>query len=228
MVVAAGTNLETSQCPSSGAGGSTDCFAAFLALHLTPASSAYLEGTWVWLADHDLDGDGTSQLSLYSGRGILSESSGPVWFIGTAEHHVLYQYNIVNAKNHYMGLIQTETPYFQPSPAAPAPFSTNSSFKDPTFTTSITSAWGLKVSSSTDIIVFGAGLYSFFSNYDQACITPATCQTQIVDIDSSSSVSIYSLSTVATTYQLSVNEVGIVNQNANLNGFASTLTAWSP
>jgi hypothetical protein len=26
-----------------------------------------------------------------------------------AEHHVLYQYNLVNARQHYMGLIQTET-----------------------------------------------------------------------------------------------------------------------
>ena len=26
-----------------------------------------------------------------------------------AEHHVLYQYHLVNAANHYMGLIQTET-----------------------------------------------------------------------------------------------------------------------
>ena len=41
------------------------------------------QGTWVWLADHDLDGDGSLQLSLFSGRGILSESVGPVWMIGT-------------------------------------------------------------------------------------------------------------------------------------------------
>ena len=26
-----------------------------------------------------------------------------------AEHHVLYQYRLVNAANHYMGLIQTES-----------------------------------------------------------------------------------------------------------------------
>ncbi|KNZ74781.1 Glucan 1,3-beta-glucosidase [Termitomyces sp. J132] len=158
---AAGTNLEANQCPSSGSGGTTNCFAAFLALHLTPASSAYLEAG----------------------------------------------------------------PYFQPNPAPPTPFSVNSSFEDPVFTSDLTSAWGLKVVSSSDIIVFGAGLYSFFS---ASCITPATCQSQILDVDASSSISIYSLSTVATTFQLSVNGVGIVNQNQNINGFASTLTAWSP
>lgn len=40
---AAGTNLQDGQCPKSGAGGTTNCFAAFLALHLTPQSTAYLE-----------------------------------------------------------------------------------------------------------------------------------------------------------------------------------------
>lgn len=68
------------------------------------------KATWVWLADHDLDGDGSSQISVYSGRGILSESAGPVWMVATAsEHHVLYQYSLIGAKQHYMGLIQTES-----------------------------------------------------------------------------------------------------------------------
>ncbi|KAG6828948.1 hypothetical protein H0H87_000221, partial [Tephrocybe sp. NHM501043] len=79
---AAGTELESSKCPA----GSIDtktCMAAFLGLHLTSDSSAYLEGTWVWLGDHDIDGDGDAKISIYSGRGILSESKGPVWMIGT-------------------------------------------------------------------------------------------------------------------------------------------------
>ena len=45
------------------------------------------QGTWVWLADHDLDG--TEQLTLFSGRGILSESAGPVWLIGTGCEQIL-------------------------------------------------------------------------------------------------------------------------------------------
>ncbi|KAJ7470265.1 exo-beta-1,3-glucanase [Mycena latifolia] len=223
----AGTNLETANCPASGSGGTTNCFAAFLGLHLTADSTAYLEGTWVWLADHDLDGDGDAKLSLYSGRGILSQSAGPVWMIGTAsEHHTLYQYSLLGAQNHYMGLIQTESPYYQPSPAAPAPFTINSAFSDPSFT-GTTSAWGLTVSGSSNILVFGAGLYSFYSNYDQACVTPATCQNQILNIDSTSSISLYSLQTVGTVYQLSVNQSPVVNQNTNPNGFAGTLTSWT-
>ena len=35
---------------------------------------------------HNLDGDGLSQISVYSERGILSESQGPVWLIGTGKH----------------------------------------------------------------------------------------------------------------------------------------------
>ncbi|KAJ7837009.1 exo-beta-1,3-glucanase [Mycena olivaceomarginata] len=224
----AGTNLQASQCPSSGSGGTTNCMAAYAGLHLTASSSVYLEGTWVWLADHDLDSSGQTQISLYSGRGILSESAGPVWFIGTAaEHHTLYQYNLVNAATHYMGLIQTETPYYQPSPVPPAPFTVNTAFKDPSNWSGITSAWALRVTTSTDIIVFGAGLYSFFQNYATTCETPANCQSQIVNVDSTSSVHIYSLSTVGTTFQVSVNQAGVINQSSNLNGFASTVTSWS-
>ncbi|GLB35079.1 putative glycoside hydrolase family 55 protein [Lyophyllum shimeji] len=80
---ASGTELELANCPPR-APDTEPCMAAFLALHLTHGSTAYLEGTWVWLADHDLDGDGVSQISIYSGRGILSESEGPVWMVGTA------------------------------------------------------------------------------------------------------------------------------------------------
>ena len=43
----------------------------------------HLQGMWVWLADHDLDSGGSQQISLYSGRGLMSESQGPVWLIGT-------------------------------------------------------------------------------------------------------------------------------------------------
>lgn len=224
---ASGTNLEKAQCPKTG-GGISNCYAAFLALHIKPTATAYLEGLWAWLADHDLDGDGKSQISIYSARGILSESAGPVWMIGTgSEHHVMYQYNLVGAKNHFMGLIQTESPYFQPSPGAPGPFVTNAQWKDPSFPTGLAHSWGLNVAASTDIIVFGAGLYSFFQNYNQNCLKTFNCQPQILNIDSASSVSIFSLSTVATTFQVSVNGQGIVNQSLNRNGLASTVTSWS-
>lgn len=74
----------------------------------------------------------------------------------------------------------------------------------------------------------GAGLYSFFDNYTQSCITTRNCQSQMVDIDSDSQIVMYSLSTVSSTFQISLDGKGVVNQADNINGFASTVTAWTP
>ncbi|KAG1724556.1 glycoside hydrolase family 55 protein [Suillus lakei] len=186
----------------------TACQAAFLGIYLTSGSSAYLEGTWVWTADHDLDTSGSSDISI-----LLSH--GPVWLIGTSEHAALYQYSL------------TETPYYQPSPAAPAPYSTAASYSDPTFSKSINMAWGMYIQTSSNIIIFGAGFYSFFQDYSQNCLTTNTCQVQIFNIDSASNVIAYSVSTVATTYQLSVLQNGVIHSSDNPDGFQETFTAWS-
>jgi len=223
---AAGTNLQSSNCPTSTTPSNTNCFSHYLAFHLTSTANAYLEGLWAWLGDHDLDGG--SQVNVFGGRGILSQSQGPVWLVGTAsEHHVLYQYSLVGANNHYLGLIQTESPYYQPNPAPPTPFPINSSLSDPTFPSGLTESWGLWVKSSSNILLYGAGLYSFFQNYGQNCLNSFNCQSQIANIDSASTnVQVYSLSTVATTFQLSVNGNGVINQSNNRDGFASTVTLW--
>ncbi|KAF9531459.1 exo-beta-1,3-glucanase [Crepidotus variabilis] len=224
----AGTGLDGTTCAKFGPGAYEPSFAAFLSLHITPAASGYFEGTWVWLADHDLDLKGEGQITAYAGRGILSESKGPVWMIGTAsEHHVIYQYSLVNARDHYMGLIQTESPYFQPKPAVPTPFALDHRYADPPPYWGNASSWALNLKDSKDIIIFGAGLYSFFVNYAQDAIKTRNCQSQILNIDACSDISIYSLSTVATTYQVSVEGNGIIDQKDNINGFASTVTAWT-
>ncbi|KIP08169.1 glycoside hydrolase family 55 protein [Phlebiopsis gigantea 11061_1 CR5-6] len=222
---ASGTNLQGT-CPS----GSdlTQCTAAFMSMHLTSGSNAYLEGTWLWLADHDLDNTSQEQLTIFAGRGLLSESQGPVWLVGTAvEHHTIYQYNLFNAANHYMGLIQTETPYYQPSPAVPTPFTIDASLGDPDVSAT-KMAWALVVQNSKDIIVFGAGLYSFFQAFDQACLDSRSCQDQLVTIDSISTISVYSLSTVGVSNQLSVGNQAVIPSSQNVNGFQDTVTAWTP
>ncbi|KAJ3507336.1 hypothetical protein NLJ89_g6366 [Agrocybe chaxingu] len=175
-----GTNLEAPTCPQFGSGPYDPCYAAFLSLHITPSATGYFESTWVWLADHDLDYSGEGMITVYAGRGILSESQGPVWMIGTAsEHHVIYQYNLVGAENHYMGLIQTESPYFQPKPAAPTPFSIDARYHDPAPYPGNASSWALAVKNSNHILIFGAGLYSFFINYSQDCQSVRNCRTWI-------------------------------------------------
>ncbi|KAF8595217.1 exo-beta-1-3-glucanase [Ceratobasidium sp. AG-I] len=225
-----GTNLDVSNCRAGTTHASIPaCTAAFLGIQITSTATAYLENVWVWTADHDLEDANESQLDIYTGRGILSQSTnGPVWLIGTgSEHHVLYQYNIVNSKNVYAGLIQTETPYYQPSPAPPAPFSINTAYADPSFTNG-NAAWALRVQTSSNIFVYGAGLYSFFQNYVQTCLDNYTCQNSIATVSSDSTdVYVYSLSTVGTTNMLNVGSTGVVNQANNRNGFASTMTVWT-
>ncbi|CAL1707953.1 unnamed protein product [Somion occarium] len=222
----AGSNLLGAQCSKAGNPGN-NCFSAFMALHLTAQSSAYLEGLWAWNADHDLDSGGSGQISLFSGRGIYSESQGPVWLIGTgSEHHIQYQYFLNGAKNHYIGFAQTESPYFQPNPVPPAPFITNTQFKDPSPAPG--SAWALTVVNSQNILLFGAGFYNFFQNYaTDACIAGHNCGQAVVNIDSSSTIGIYSLSTVSTTWQLNVNSQGVIDRSNNANGFADTVTVWT-
>ena len=65
-------------------------------------------------------------------------------------------------------------------------------------------------------------------NYGQTCLSTNTCQAQILNVDnvSASTVTVYSLSTVGATWQLSMGEIGIVNESGNADGFQDTLTAW--
>lgn len=58
------------------------------------------QGTWVWTADHDLDTSG--QTSVFTGRGILSESAGPVWFIGTGEYRKCSMFILIYANGHHL------------------------------------------------------------------------------------------------------------------------------
>jgi hypothetical protein len=108
-------------------------------LHLTITSSAYLENVWAWVADHDMDsGPSQTQIDIYVARGVLIESQGgPVWMYGTAsEHSIFYQYLIYGAKDIFMGMVQTESPYFYPNPQAPNPFTAEVGMfpGDPNFT----------------------------------------------------------------------------------------------
>eukprot|EP01117_Protostelium_nocturnum_P001900 TRINITY_DN1245_c0_g2_i2.p1 TRINITY_DN1245_c0_g2~~TRINITY_DN1245_c0_g2_i2.p1 ORF type:complete len:739 (-),score=196.15 TRINITY_DN1245_c0_g2_i2:213-2429(-) len=185
---AKGTQLGEQQC-TKGNGPSSQCMGVFMLLHLTSTSSAYLENVWAWTADHDLDGN-HAQISIYTGRGILIESrQGPVWMYGTAsEHNVMYQYALVNAQNVFMGMIQTETPYYQPFPKAPAPYVENPKYSDPSFSNcnsgsnTCAMAWGLRIVNSTSVYLYGAGLYNFFSNYNQACLDSENCQENMVQV----------------------------------------------
>ncbi|CAL3973290.1 unnamed protein product [Diplocarpon coronariae] len=243
-----GSSLQTPQCATTVAQPNLNCIAAFQSMRVSSiATGLYMENVWLWAADHDLDdvlNNGT-RITAYAGRGLSVESTtGNLWLIGTAvEHHVLYQYQFANTKNIFMGFIQTETPYFQPTPKATVPFNPIASLNDPNFSVFCAAkpdncnvAWGLRVLNSVNILVYGAGLYSFFNNYSQTCsdhtatVYNEYCQSQIFGIDqgggagqtySISSVYVYGLNTVGSVSMVDRNGASAVAQSANTGLFAS-------
>ncbi|PYH83679.1 pectin lyase-like protein [Aspergillus uvarum CBS 121591] len=227
----AGTELQSDTCtktPDQTTSPNSNCVGAFLLFHATEQSSVYLENTWFWTADHELDLADHNQINIYNGRGVLLETQESAWLYGTAsEHNQLYNYQVSNAKNVFMGLIQTETPYYQANPNALTPFTPNTTWNDPDFsyctTDSCRKAWGLRVLSSSETYVYGAGLYSFFDNYSQTCLDTESCQENIVEVDCSD-VHIYGLSTKASTNMVtSASGDTLVPQEGNESNFCSTI-----
>ncbi|KKZ60312.1 glucan 1,3-beta-glucosidase [[Emmonsia] crescens] len=228
----AGTELQSDRCaktPNSTTTPDPNCVGAFMLLHVTKQASGYFENTWLWVSDHELDLPDHGQINIYNGRGILIESTGPVWLYGSAsEHSQLYQYSIVGAKNVFMALIQVETPYYQANPNALVPFKPNPDFNDPDFsncqTDSCKKAWGLRILDSSDVYLYGGGLYSFFESYDQDCLATESCQENMIEVDCSS-VHLYGVSTKASTNMITRGAGGqaLVKQIENRNTFCSTL-----
>lgn len=97
---------------------------------------------------------------------MLIESTHPTWLYASAsEHNVLYQYMIRGANNLFLGMIQTESPYYQSTPPAPQPFekSVGRFIGDPSYTDCKPNvpgscmAWGVMVEQSSNIFIYGAG-----------------------------------------------------------------------
>jgi glucan 1,3-beta-glucosidase len=58
-----------------------NCMAVRICAHFTTTSSAYVENSWAWGADHDLDGGSTASVPG-SGGGFLIESQNGLWLLG--------------------------------------------------------------------------------------------------------------------------------------------------
>ncbi|KAJ3952539.1 hypothetical protein N0V92_011011 [Colletotrichum tropicale] len=230
---AAGSDLLTADCPKDSGIINPRCKAASLLMHLKPKSTAYLENVWLWTADHDLEKATLDQIDIYAGRGLLIEAD-KAWLWGTSvEHNVLYQYQFSNARNVVMGMIQTESPYFQPVPKAPTPFITGLFANDPTFTgcvgaSSATCAvsWAVRIIDSSSIYMLGAGLYSWFIDYSQDCLETEDCQQRSFEIQQSTDVWIYNLCTKAIVEMISPLSSMPTYAKDNVNGFLASVLAW--
>lgn len=230
----AGTKLQSNTCsktPDQVTPVKDECIAAFLLFHVTAKGAVNVENCWFWVSDHELDLADHNQINLYNGRGVLIESNpGPVWLWGTAsEHNVLYNYQINAAANVFMGHIQTETPYFQSNPDASVPFKVNAAFNDPDLTqgsATTKKAWGVRVRDSKDVFIYGSGMYSFFENYNQDCLLTASCQDNMVSIESSSNVQFLGMSTKAAVNMVTVEGKSAALDKDNRNNFCAAIAVF--
>ncbi|KAH6628876.1 pectate lyase superfamily protein-domain-containing protein [Chaetomium tenue] len=185
---ATGTQLTPTECPPITTGTNpSKCQVASMLLHL-------------WVADHMIDDplltdplNNMDQLSVYSARGMLIESRKATWLYGTAsEHSVMYQYNFNGARNIYTTFLQTESPYYQPTPKPPAPFQgvVGKFAGDPDYSCKDGDAdgcdesWAVIMKKCQNIQMASAGTYSWFSTYSQDCIDTHTCQKSLWLLDS--------------------------------------------
>lgn len=170
------------------------------------------------------------QIDVYAGRGLLIESD-LAWLWGTSvEHCVLYQYQISRAKNILMSMIQTESPYFQPVPTAPHPFTTGLFPNDPLFNNCVgvgcAFSWAVRIIDSSTIYVLGSGLYSWFADYSQDCLATDSCQQRGFEVVQSHDLWIYNLCTKAIVEMVSPLGATPTWARDNVNGFLSSILAW--
>lgn len=209
------------------------------------------------IPSHDIEDINSTQISVYGGRGLLIESeAGRIWAVASGvEHWALYQYQLINTQNIWMGQIQTETPYYQPNPPAPYPFNdTDTTLHDPDFSSdcaalddnsipgvNITApcemAWGLRIINSSNVVIYGAGHYSFFNNYNTTCSDgpegeTMKCQSRIVWIEdttgASENVSIYDLNTIGSISMVTHNGTDVALWRDNWSVFGESLPLFKP
>ncbi|PNY22823.1 Glucan 1,3-beta-glucosidase [Tolypocladium capitatum] len=230
----AGTQMQSNTCaksPNVQTNPTPECMGAFMLMHITPSASAYLENVWLWVADHELDLADHNQLNIFNGRGILIESTQGTWLWGTsAEHSVLSNYQLNGAQNVYMSVIQTETAYFQGNPDARVPFTPNPKYGDPDFSTCTSGTcartWGLRITNSNNILIYGGGLYSFFNNYTQQCVDANNCQDNMIAVDNST-VHMFAISTKASVAMVTLNGQAAALDSDNRNNFCAAIAHFS-
>lgn len=208
-------------------------------------------------SSHDIEDWNSTQISVYGGRGLLIESeAGRIWAVASGvEHWTLYQYQLINTQNIWMGQIQTETPYYQPNPPAPYPFSAiDPALSDPDFpsecatldnsyipgsniTAPCEMAWALRIIDSKNVLVYGAGLYSFFNNYSTLCSsgpnnTRTKCQSRIAWLEdntgTSENVVIYDLYTIGTISMVTNDGTDGVLWSDNWSTFGESIALFRP
>ena len=115
----------------------------------------------------------------------------------------------------------------QANPNALQPFPPRDSWSDPgfqnCFQTTCYKTFGFRIFNSTYIFLYGAGLYSFFDNYDSGCLLTSNCQQNMISVEQSEGIYLYAVNTKAAANMVEVDLVELVPNSPNENSFCDTL-----
>ncbi|KAL6918495.1 hypothetical protein FSST1_009990 [Fusarium sambucinum] len=166
---------------------SNPCQGAYIGMHFTKDSSAYVENVWNWVADHITEEfDGGS--SIAGKGGALVESTKGTWIHALgSEHWWLYQLNLRNASNVVVSMLQTEINYEQGANAEklmPSPWNPDKGgWGDPDYAwcgaTDGSCRMGLSnyVNGGSNIYYYGSASWAFFNGPGyQRCEDEMKCQ----------------------------------------------------
>jgi glucan 1,3-beta-glucosidase len=117
------------------------------------------------------------------------------------------------ATDQFLGMIQTESPYYQgiPGTATPSPFTLGPLPGDiphdgcdvTTSSAPCNNAYALKIINTNNTVVAGAGLYVWFIDYNQACVDAQDCQQQLVYTFGNDVLQVYNLITIGAVEMIS-------------------------
>jgi len=81
---------------------------------------------------------------------------------------------------------------------------------------------------SSNVLVYGTGLYSFFENYNQDCVAKNNCQQNMIGISGKlDNVHLYNVNTKASVNMVTLNGWGTAQDKDNRNNFCATLMHWT-
>ena len=111
--------------------------AAHTSLKMIAGSGGWMENSWIWVADHDIDGQTNTDglITVKVPYGLVMASTEPSYLVGVAiEHHFESNFNLTHAARATLIMAQTETPYWQIPPTS----------------------WMLNIEHSAGVLVYGA------------------------------------------------------------------------
>jgi len=117
--------------------------------------------------------------------------------------------------------------YMQANPNALDPFLPRADYSDPMFNecngNQCYKTYGLHISNSNNVFVYGAGLYSFFDNYDQGCLITENCQQFMIMLENSSAIYLYNQYTKASANVMAIDGVAVVSSQGLQSSFCQGL-----